>query len=194
VYKLAVRAAFLSIAVVSAACAPQPRPSPVRPAITTSPAPDPVAVSPPVSPAPSAAPTVNCDPEPSPDSRFVPDPQPITIIPPPLGPTRATIGAIEVSGGEIANMERVVTAMRRRFRRCYAAVLEKIPELAGSVELVVHVDEAGAPVCVNGTSQALAPVVPCLKAVAASGAWDPPGTATRVVIPVTLEVDTRAGR
>ncbi|MEZ4437839.1 MAG: AgmX/PglI C-terminal domain-containing protein [Polyangiaceae bacterium] len=99
----------------------------------------------------------------------------------------AIVGGAGVAGGSVANASSVVARMRGRFRNCYQTGLNSNPELQGSVTLVAKIGPNGEVRGVSGGGGGLGSIVPCLKAVVASGGFSPPdGGGATVTIPITF--------
>lgn len=100
----------------------------------------------------------------------------------------AMVGGAGVAGGSVANASSVVARMRGRFRRCYQQGLNTNPEMQGSVQLTAKIGPNGEVLGVGGGGGgSLGPIVGCLKAVVASGAFSPPDSGSAIIsIPITF--------
>jgi hypothetical protein len=88
----------------------------------------------------------------------------------------------------VANANAVVHRMKTRFRNCFVAGLATHPKLGGTITVIAKVGPTGAVTSVSGgKTSSLAPIVPCLHAVVASGKFDPPKGGNAVIsIPITF--------
>ena len=111
-----------------------------------------------------------------------------------LAPPRGEVVSFEpiFAGGDVANGDAVVERMRARFRLCYQAGLDTIPDLSGDVVLTSTIDDAGAAVGIAVASSPFADrapeVVACLKAVLASGLFSPPTAPATLALDVSFAV------
>lgn len=107
----------------------------------------------------------------------------------PLVRGKAEMGAATATGGEIANLNRVVAGMRAGFRNCYQRALADAPSYVGTLKLKLTVDAQGLVPAAKVTSPQYNGVVfACIEARAKAAQFDPPsgGKPTTVTFSVTL--------
>jgi len=104
-------------------------------------------------------------------------------------PPYVSVGSAEISGGTIANADRVVSNMQAGFRACYERALEVDAHEEGSLRIVVHVNEEGA-VTEAQAEEARGPsleTVQCILRRVGQAIFSPPqGRDVVVRIPLTL--------
>jgi hypothetical protein len=101
----------------------------------------------------------------------------------------AVMGAATATGGEIANLNRVVAGMRAGFRSCYQRALADAPAYVGKLNIKLTVDAQGAVPAAKVTSPQYHGVVfGCIEARAKAAQFDPPagGKTATVTFSVTL--------
>ncbi len=100
----------------------------------------------------------------------------------------ANIGGHSLSGGAVANANRVVAGMKAGFRNCFNRELAQNPDAQGTIRLTIRVGPGGE---VQGVSAApsgnLGSAVACVKARAQAAQFDAPqGGSAVIVVPVTF--------
>jgi hypothetical protein len=107
----------------------------------------------------------------------------------PLARGNAQVGAATATGGEIANLNRVVAGMRAGFRSCYQRALADAPDYQGKLNIKLTVDaQGGVPAAKVTSPQYNGVVFACVEARAKASQFDPPsgGKPTTVTFSVTL--------
>ncbi len=107
----------------------------------------------------------------------------------PVG-AQTTVGSPSMSGGMVADANRVVAGMRGGFRACYRRGLDEDPNMRGSVRIVANIGSNGEVRSVQaaGAAGLSAGVVACVKNRVASAQFSAPdGGSATVVIPVGFE-------
>jgi hypothetical protein len=107
---------------------------------------------------------------------------------PVASPSTSASAGTPPGSGVVANANAVVHRMKTRFRNCFVAGLATHPKLGGTITVIAKVGPTGAVTSVSGgKTSSLAPIVPCLHAVVASGKFDPPKGGNAVIsIPITF--------
>lgn len=100
------------------------------------------------------------------------------------------VGAADVSGGDVANLGRVLASMRAGFRACHQRALNEIPDATGSARLSFKVGVNGAVTSVTFTPKGNLPssLGACVSARARSAVFAAPGADATVVVPLTFLV------
>ncbi len=107
----------------------------------------------------------------------------------PIG--HVTVGASEVSGGTVANADRVVAGLRAGFRACYNRAIGISPAQKGSLRIVARLNEQGAVTQARAEGgRGLAPeTIDCIVRRVQSASFSAPeGSNVVVAIPLTLEL------
>jgi hypothetical protein len=96
------------------------------------------------------------------------------------------------SEGAIANASRIVAGLRRGFKACYNAALQRQPRLRGHVRLAFSVESDGHVGLVRSQSLGVEPALDCVLAQAHAARFDAPaGGSGVVVVPITFVVKGR---
>lgn len=105
-----------------------------------------------------------------------------TIAPPARGQPNEP-GAVELSGGNVANAARVVAALRDGFRACYQAALGEQRGVAGSIRLRMRVAADGSVSDVEGDRSGLPQsLVDCVFSRAHRAKFEPPAGGHAVIV------------